>query len=348
MGSADIVLKANLPGTVKLLLSIEGTHVSDQVDLEILNGVVSESEVPAEPMITPTPTEIPAEPTVTPTPTEKPAEPTVTPTPTFAPIAASLKVSSITTKANVSKDRTTTLKVVYTGDGELTFASNNSKIKVDADGRITIPKNYAGSAVITVKASATEHYQAAEAKMKVTVKRLANTISAKDVTKVSATKAQSFKLSVKQKGAGKLSYQSNSKFVKVTSRGNVTIAKNFSGRTKITISVASAGVYKAATKTVQVVVKPAKITAGTAKNSAAGKIILTWKKAAGAEGYQIQYSTSKDFKTKKSCTTKNLKVKLSKLKKGRTYYIRIRAYKKDADGNIFSTWTKFKGVKITQ
>ena len=310
------------------------------------------TEKPAEPTVTPTPTEKPVEPMVTPTPTEKPAEPTAeptaTPTPTVVPIEASLRVSNITTKANVSKSRTATLKVAYTGDGELTFASNNPKIKVDADGRITIPKNYAGSAIITVKAAATERYAAAEAKMKVTVKRLANTITANAVTKVSATEAQSFKLSVQQKGTGKLTYKSSNKSVKVTNAGTVTISKNYSGRATISITAAAAGAYSTATKTVQIAVRPAKITSGAARNSAAGKIFLAWKNASGAEGYQIQYSTSKDFKSKKSGTTKNLRAALSKLTKGKTYYVRIRAYKRDADGNLFSAWTKFKALKITQ
>ena len=96
------------------------------------------------------------------------------------------------------------------------------------------------------------------------------------------------------------------------------------------------------------VVKPAKVTVGTAKNSAAGKIALTWKKAVGAEGYQIQYSTTKNFKSKKTGTTKNLKATLSKLTKGKIYYVRIRSYKKDAGGNLFSSWTSFKAVKITK
>ena len=155
-------------------------------------------------------------------------------------------------------------------------------------------------------------------------------------------------LDVQQKGTGKLTYKSSNKSVKVTNAGTVTISKNYSGRATISITAAAAGAYSTATKTVQIAVRPAKITSGAARNSAAGKIFLTWKKAAGAEGYQIQYSTSKDFKSKKSGTTKNLRAALSKLTKGKTYYVRIRAYKRDADGNLFSAWTKFKALKITQ
>ena len=68
----------------------------------------------------------------------------------------------------------------------------------------------------------------------------------------------------------------------------------------------------------------------------------------GGLSNSILHSTSKDFKSKKSVTTKSLKATLSKLTKGKTYYVRIRSYKKDAEGNLFSAWMSFKAVKITK
>ena len=56
-------------------------------------------------------------------------------------------------------------------------------------------------------------------------------------------------------------------------------------------------------------------------------ITVKWKKKSKIMGYQIQYST--DSKFKKNVTTVNIsknqttKVTLSKLKKGKTYYVRI-------------------------
>ena len=200
-------------------------------------------------------------------------------------------------------------------------------------------------------ASATEKYEAATATAKITIGRIANTISANDVTKVSAANAQSFVLEVKQAGAGKLTFTSSSASVKVTNEGKMAIAKNFSGRATITITAAKAGIYNTATKYVVVTVKPAAIAKGTAKNVAGQKIALAWKRSAGAGGYQIQYSTAKNFKNAKSVTVKSaatVKENLTKLAKGKIYYIRIRAFKKDAGGNLFSTWTSFKAVKVTK
>ena len=100
-----------------------------------------------------------------------------------------------------------------------------------------------------------------------------------------------------------------------------------------------------------VTVKPVAIAAGTAKNVTGQKIALVWKQSAGAGGYRIQYSTAKNFKNAKSVTVKSVatvKGNLTKLVKGKNYYIRIRAFKKDSGGNLFSTWTSFKAVKVTK
>lgn len=81
------------------------------------------------------------------------------------------------------------------------------------------------------------------------------------------------------------------------------------------------------------------------------KAKLTWKKIKGVKGYRISYSTTKKF-TKK--TTKTVSVKanatkktISKLKKGKTYYVRIRAYKLDSAGNkIYGKWSTVQRVTI--
>lgn len=66
-----------------------------------------------------------------------------------------------------------------------------------------------------------------------------------------------------------------------------------------------------------------------------GKIQVSWKKVAKADGYQIQIAKNKSFsKGKKSYQisgNKTFKKKITKLKKG-TYYIRVRAYIKDSKG----------------
>ena len=85
------------------------------------------------------------------------------------------------------------------------------------------------------------------------------------------------------------------------------------------------------------------------KNVKKRAVTLVWSKKSGAKGYQIQYSTNKKFKNKKSVFVKNgvvTKKKLTKLKKGKTYYIRIRAYKKSGKSKLYSAWSVKKKIKI--
>ena len=55
------------------------------------------------------------------------------------------------------------------GGAQLTYSSNNSKVKVSSAGKITVAKNFAGVAVITINSSATGRYNASKKDIKVTV-----------------------------------------------------------------------------------------------------------------------------------------------------------------------------------
>ncbi len=79
-------------------------------------------------------------------------------------------------------------------------------------------------------------------------------------------------------------------------------------------------------------------------------VSIYWDKINTAKGYEISYSTSKKFKKN---STKTIKVKrnkknatIKKLKKGKKYYIRIRAYKTLNGKKIYSSYSKVKSVKL--
>lgn len=82
------------------------------------------------------------------------------------------------------------------------------------------------------------------------------------------------------------------------------------------------------------------------------KAQITFKAVSGADGYEIQYSTSKNFtKGVKTLTAgaKAKKVTITKLTKGKKYYVRVRAFKYDEDGNkITGSWSDVKNKKITK
>lgn len=77
-------------------------------------------------------------------------------------------------------------------------------------------------------------------------------------------------------------------------------------------------------------------------------IKIKWKKVNGINGYQIQYSTNKEFKKAKKITIKS-KTTTSKTIKNignsKKYYVRIRSYKKNKGKNIYSNWSKNKVTK---
>lgn len=84
------------------------------------------------------------------------------------------------------------------------------------------------------------------------------------------------------------------------------------------------------------------------KNNAKKKAKVTIKKVSGAKGYRVQYSTNKKFKkgTKTKTTTKT-SLTLSGLKKGKTYYVRVCAYKLDSANNkVYGKYSAAKKVKI--
>ena len=79
-------------------------------------------------------------------------------------------------------------------------------------------------------------------------------------------------------------------------------------------------------------------------------ITITWKKVAkGIKGYEIQYSTDKNFKKDVKYVTiskvKTTSTKIKKLKSKKTYYVRIRTYKKSKSGKTYSKWSGKKSVK---
>ena len=91
---------------------------------------------------------------------------------------------------------------------------------------------------------------------------------------------------------------------------------------------------------------PSKVKLTSAKNGKGKKLTVKWKKVTGAKGYQLQYALNKKFKKKKSIQTKKTKYTIKKLKKKKTYYIRVRAYKMNGKKKVYGKWSTVKKVKI--
>lgn len=178
-----------------------------------------------------------------------------------------------------------------------------------------------------------------------------STITASNRTKTTSASAQSFSIGAKIDGKGAVSYKSDNKKITVNNNGKVTIAKNYIGKATITIRVASAEEYRAASKKITVTAAPAKTTLGSVKNASGQKMTVSWKKGSSINGYQIQYSVNSNFKSSSKATVSNAKTTsktISSLKKGKTYYVRIRTYKTINGEKIYSGWSDAKKVKINK
>lgn len=83
--------------------------------------------------------------------------------------------------------------------------------------------------------------------------------------------------------------------------------------------------------------KPAAVKKLTVKKTGGTKKKITFQKVKNADGYLIQYATKSNFKNVKTVDTTKTSVTLTKLKKGKKYYIRVCAYQTDSAG------IKYKG-----
>ena len=257
----------------------------------------------------------------------------------YVTVTGKAKVTGITldrTSAEVKRGEKLTLNVTvspsYASNKKVVWKSANTKIAtVDANGSVTAKAP--GRTKITVTSSENSSYQA------------------------SCTVTVPYKITYKlNKGKNNASNPSTYYGKKVTLKKPSRKGYAFAGwytdakfKKKITsISSSAKSDYILYAKWTKVKVAKASLT--SAKNSKSKQILLKYKKVSGAKGYEISYSTDKKFK--KAVTKKNTaktSYTISKLKKGKTYYVRIRAYKVDSTGKkVYGKYSSVKKVKISK
>ncbi len=94
---------------------------------------------------------------------------------------------------------------------------------------------------------------------------------------------------------------------------------------------------------------PAKTILKSVKNAGSRKVRLTWKKSTKATGYQVYRSTKRNKGYQKVKTIRNRKTisyKTGKLKKKKTYYFKIRTYKKVGTKVYYGKFSNVKSLKI--
>lgn len=97
-------------------------------------------------------------------------------------------------------------------------------------------------------------------------------------------------------------------------------------------------------------IKVAKVNLTSVKNNKAGQVQVKYKKVSGVKGYEISYSKEAKFKKQViKKTTKQTSYTVKKLKKKKTYYVRIRAYSVDSTGKkVYGKYSVVKKVKIAK
>lgn len=163
-----------------------------------------------------------------------------------------------------------------------------------------------------------------------------------------SNKTKSFSLNAKTNGKGKLSYSSSNKgVVTVNSNGQVRVVN--CGTAEITIKASAATGYFATAKKITIQVIPSKPSLRTVKSPAKKIITAKWKKDKTITGYQFYMSTNKSFKTgtlAREYKSNKTQFKIFGWKSKKTYYLKMRSYKKVGGKKIYSDWSSVRKVKV--
>lgn len=173
----------------------------------------------------------------------------------------------------------------------------------------------------------------------------------KTYTKTYGAAGFNLNISVLEGESDEVKYKSsNPKVAVVHSNGDVSLVNT--GKATITVTIPETENYKAVNVKISITVKPK--TPSVSLQSKNKRLTIKWKKISKATGYELQYSTNSSFKkgvkTVKISAVKTVSKTIKGLKKGKKYYVRVRAYKtvkvNGKSTKIYSSWSTKKSIKI--
>ena len=275
-------------------------------------------------------------------------------------------------KNTVETGKTANLKAV--GIGTLTYSSSNTKIfTVSKTG--VIKGVGPGTATVTIKASGDSQYPAVTKKLTITVKKCATPSISKftwynggvkiTINKVTGVSKYRFFYKTGSSGWKKAGDITGSTFSFKCTSGK-TYAFTVRALNQYGQYVSD---YNKTGKKYTYIAKPV---ISSISNSKSRTVKLTWKKVSNVDGYMIRYIDSSDnnnhhveYKTVyidhepvvqshwvyhyKYLTIKganNVSKTISGLKKISVYGFEVRSFKKVSGKNVYSPWSKRRGVKI--
>lgn len=245
------------------------------------------------------------------------------------------KISLTNQSITLEKGKTKTLQAtVYpedTSNPTVTYTSSNPKVvKVDANGKLQAVAY--GSAKITVTA---EDGSGVRAVCTVKVPYYTITYQLKGGTNANGNPKVYYKETVQLKNPSRGGYtfqgwytdrqlKKQIKTITTSRKGNLTLYTKWK---KIKLGQGKKPQIKALSKT---------------------KMKVSYGAVTGAQGYQIVYSTSFKYKTGAKRILLDGEAKtIKQLKKGKTYYVKVRAYKIDSTGKrIYGAYSKTTKLKL--
>ena len=161
-----------------------------------------------------------------------------------------------------------------------------------------------------------------------------------------AKKTIALKISA-EKGASVVVKSGDTRVVSIDSKRNAVIRGT--GKTEIRVTASLKG-RKTTTLKIPVYISPAKQPTPAARSKKSRQLTVSWKKDSNASGYQVMYSTDKNFRKKcKTVTVKSYKTVSTAIKKltgNKYYYVRTRSYKKVSGGNLYGSWSTARKIKV--
>ena len=141
--------------------------------------------------------------------------------------------------------------------------------------------------------------------------------------------------------------------VKVTAGNKSVTARNYTVKYSdnrsvgtSTVTVTGKGDYSGYKGTAKFTITLKKPSLSSVKSTTEGQLYAKWQKDTQADGYQIQYSTRKNFsgsdRTKLIKSGRITDCTIEKLTSGKKYYVRMRSFKKVGSKNSYSEWSAVK------
>lgn len=261
---------------------------------------------------------------------------------------------TVTVSAAASVVAGKTAQITAGGTGVLTYSSSKTSVAtVSGSGVITAKKP--GTVKITVKAAGDSYYNAASktVTVKVTlaagkISSLTNTSSGIKIKWSKVTGASGYYIYRKTSSG---SYKKIKTIQSTSTLSYTDTAVKSKNGTAYTYKVVP---YSGSTKGSFEAQKTVRLTGTTlsgVSSPSSKKMAVKWAQKTNVTGYQIQYSTSSTFasgnKTAKVSGATKVSKTISSLKKGKTYYVRIRTYKTVSGKIYYSAWSSAKKVKIS-